>query len=81
VWGLGVQWFWTVGGTYVEGCEVGVRPNVQGPTDPTPGTAHWTANTITHTTAADLYVSNDGVYPTQESFTITNNTLKKTTGV
>src|SRR5450755_542592 len=50
-------------------------------TDPTAGTAHWTNNTITNTTAADLYVSTDGAYPTHESFTITNNTLKHTTGV
>ncbi len=50
-------------------------------TDPTAGTSTWTQNTITNTTAAGIYISPAGVYPTHESFTITANTLTPTTGV
>jgi parallel beta-helix repeat protein len=68
----------TITGNTISGAQMGIDFYQ---TDPTAGSAHWTNNRITNTSTADVYVSTDGVYPTQESFSITNNTLKKTSGV
>jgi parallel beta helix pectate lyase-like protein len=51
-------------------------------TDTTPGHSYWTNNTITNTSVAGLFVCGTAESCNQplESFTITQNTLKKTTG-
>jgi hypothetical protein len=51
-------------------------------TDTTPGSSLWDHNTITNTTAASLFVcgTQESCNQPLESFTITNNTLHKTTG-
>jgi parallel beta-helix repeat protein len=50
--------------------------------DPVAGTSYWRNNTISNTTAADIYVSpSDTGGNTRESFVITNNTLSKISGV
>jgi hypothetical protein len=49
--------------------------------DPVAGTSHWRNNTISGTTAADIYVSDsDTAGNTRESFVITDNSLAKTAG-
>jgi parallel beta-helix repeat protein len=68
----------TITGNTISGGQIGIDFYQ---TDPTAGTGHWTNNTITKTTAADLYVSQAGDYPTRESFVITGDSMKKTSGV
>ena len=50
-------------------------------TDPQAGTSRWQDNTITNTTAAGIYVSDDGDHPLQESFVIRDNSLSPQSGV
>jgi hypothetical protein len=50
-------------------------------TDSQASTSHWQNNTITNTTVAGIYVSDDGDYPLHESFVITNNPIQPTSGV
>jgi Right handed beta helix region len=46
-------------------------------TDPVAGSAHWTGNTITHTSEAGIYICESGAAgSTMESFTIANNTIR-----
>jgi Right handed beta helix region len=50
--------------------------------DATAGTSRWTDNTITDTSAAGIYTDGGagGLYPTRESFVITDNTIQITNG-
>jgi hypothetical protein len=67
----------TIEDNYMSGGQIGIDFYQ---TDPQAATSHWTDNTITHTTAAGIYVSDDGDYSLRESFVITGNTITPTTG-
>jgi Right handed beta helix region len=49
-------------------------------TDPVTGTSRWTQNTIQNTTDVGIYVSSDGVHNLGESFVISQNSIKPSTG-
>ena len=67
----------TIEHTYMSGGQIGIDFYQ---TDSQAATSHWSDNTITHTTAAGIYVSDDGDYTLRESFVITGNTITPTTG-
>jgi hypothetical protein len=68
----------TIERNYMSGGQIGIDFYQS---DPQAGTSHWQNNTITNTTAAGIYVSNDGQYATMESFVIAHNAISPGTGV
>jgi hypothetical protein len=68
----------TIERNYMSGGQIGIDFYQS---DPQAGTSHWQNNTITNTTAAGIYVSNDGDYRLHESFVIRANSLAPRSGV
>ena len=68
----------TIERNYMSGGQIGIDFYQ---TDPQAGTSRWQDNTITNTTAAGIYVSDDGDYRLHESFVIRQNSLSSRSGV
>jgi hypothetical protein len=68
----------TIQRNYMSGGQIGIDFYQS---DPQAGTSRWQDNTITNTTDAGIYVSDDGQYATMESFVIAGNAISPSTGV
>jgi hypothetical protein len=68
----------TIERNYMSGGQIGIDFYQ---TDAQAGTSRWQDNTITNTTDAGIYVSNDGQYTTMESFVIAGNAISPSSGV